>query len=263
MSLSLNSGDILGLLGPNGAGKSTLLGMLATLVAPTSGIGDLRRRKPATRAPAQIRGRIGVLAHELHLYPELTARQNLEFFARLHGLDDRTLVRPALESAGLADRGDDQVASFSRGCGSGSRSSARCCIGHGWCCSTSRSPDSTIAPSRIVAERLTRLAADGRHRRAGDARSGCGRRADHPRWPSSAAGGCCQRRGRRRRHPAAVPRAGGVSVTMFFAVALLVLKKDFAIELKSYEILSTTLFFAVSCVADLLVRVREGRGSRS
>ena len=114
VSLSLRSGDILGLLGPNGAGKSTLLGMLATLVAPTSGSVTYGGFKSNDRGQA-IRGRIGVLAHELHLYPELTARQNLEFFARLHGLDDLSLVRAALESAGLADRGEDQVASFSRG----------------------------------------------------------------------------------------------------------------------------------------------------
>jgi ABC-type multidrug transport system ATPase subunit len=56
-----------------------------------------------------------VLAHELHLYPELTARQNLEFFARLYALSDAGIVARALESAGLADRGDDQVLSFSRG----------------------------------------------------------------------------------------------------------------------------------------------------
>jgi heme exporter protein A len=114
VSLSLRSGDILGLLGPNGAGKSTLLGMLATLVAPTSGSVTYGGFKSGDRGQA-IRGRIGVLAHELHLYPELTARQNLEFFARLHGLDDLNLVSAALESAGLSDRGDDQVASFSRG----------------------------------------------------------------------------------------------------------------------------------------------------
>jgi ABC-type multidrug transport system ATPase subunit len=114
VTLSLRAGDILGLLGPNGAGKSTLLGMLATLVVPTTGsirYGDAT----AADGGAQIRGRIGVLAHELHLYPELTARQNLDFFARLHGLTDGGLVSAALESAGLGDRGEDQVASFSRG----------------------------------------------------------------------------------------------------------------------------------------------------
>ena len=114
VSLSLRAGDILGLLGPNGAGKSTLLGMLATLVAPTSGTITYGGATSA-RGGAHLRGRIGVLAHELHLYPELTARQNLAFFARLHGLFDEQLVTSALESAGLADRGDDQVASFSRG----------------------------------------------------------------------------------------------------------------------------------------------------
>jgi heme ABC exporter ATP-binding subunit CcmA len=114
VSLSLHAGDILGLLGPNGAGKSTLLGMLATLVAPTTGT-ITYGGTPAGEGGAAIRSRIGVLAHELHLYPELTARQNLEFFARLYGLADRAVVSSALESAGLTDRGDDQVSSFSRG----------------------------------------------------------------------------------------------------------------------------------------------------
>jgi heme ABC exporter ATP-binding subunit CcmA len=114
VTLSMQAGDILGLLGPNGAGKSTLLGMLATLVAPTTGTVTYGGRTAASGG-AVIRGRIGVLAHELHLYPELTARQNLDFFAQLHGLSDPSIVTTALESAGLADRGEDQVASFSRG----------------------------------------------------------------------------------------------------------------------------------------------------
>jgi ABC-type multidrug transport system ATPase subunit len=113
ISLALRRGDIVGLLGPNGAGKSTLIGMLATLITPSSGsirYGD----RTAAEAGPELRGRIGVLAHELHLYPELTARQNLTFFARLYGLDGRVVI-PALESAGLADRADDDVAAFSRG----------------------------------------------------------------------------------------------------------------------------------------------------
>ena len=114
VSLSLRAGDILGLLGPNGAGKSTLLGMLATLVAPSAGTISYGGATAAAGG-SHLRGRIGVLAHELHLYPELTARQNLDFFAKLHGLSGEALVTTALESAGLADRGDDQVASFSRG----------------------------------------------------------------------------------------------------------------------------------------------------
>jgi ABC-type multidrug transport system ATPase subunit len=114
ISLTVRSGEILGLLGPNGAGKSTLIGMMATLVTPSSGAiryGDL---VPA-RAGADIRRRIGVLAHELHLYPELTAHQNLAFFASLYNLDVQTTVPAALECAGLADRAEDLVSSFSRG----------------------------------------------------------------------------------------------------------------------------------------------------
>jgi heme exporter protein A len=114
VSLTINRGDILGLLGPNGAGKSTLIGMLATLVTPSTGsihYGDMT----VSTAGAGIRGRIGVLAHELHLYPELTARQNLEFFARMYGLPVHGTVDVALESADLSDRGHDQVLGFSRG----------------------------------------------------------------------------------------------------------------------------------------------------
>jgi len=114
VSLTINRGDILGLLGPNGAGKSTLIGMLATLVAPSTGsisYGNLN----ASTAGADIRGRIGVLAHELHLYPELTARQNLEFFARMYRLTVSGTVDAALAGADLSDRDNDQVLGFSRG----------------------------------------------------------------------------------------------------------------------------------------------------
>lgn len=113
LSLSIQGGEILGLLGPNGAGKSTLIGMLATLVAPTSGKVTYGGRAAAEAGP-EIRRRIGVLAHELHLYPELTARQNLEFFARLYALPSE-VVPQALLAADLEDRGEDQVSGYSRG----------------------------------------------------------------------------------------------------------------------------------------------------
>jgi ABC-type multidrug transport system ATPase subunit len=114
VSLDLRSGDVIGLLGPNGAGKSTLIGMLATLVAPTSG--SVTYDGQSSRAlGASLRASIGLLAHELYLYPELTARQNLEFFASLYGLKAGTVAAAALESAGLSDRADDEVAGFSRG----------------------------------------------------------------------------------------------------------------------------------------------------
>jgi ABC-type multidrug transport system ATPase subunit len=114
VSLDARAGDVIGLLGPNGSGKSTLLGMLATLVAPTSGTVTYGGQS-ARALGTPLRGSIGLLAHELYLYPELTARQNLAFFASLYGLDSRSIVLTALESAGLADRADDEVAGFSRG----------------------------------------------------------------------------------------------------------------------------------------------------
>jgi len=114
VSFTATSGDIIGLLGPNGAGKSTLIAVLATLAAPTSGSVRYGGRSAAELGTV-LRARIGLLAHELFLYPELTARQNLTFFAQLYGLDAAALVPAALERAGLSDRADDDVVGFSRG----------------------------------------------------------------------------------------------------------------------------------------------------
>jgi heme ABC exporter ATP-binding subunit CcmA len=114
ITFSARGGDIVGLLGPNGAGKSTLIALLATLVTPSAGeirYGD----RDARSLGVALRAQIGLLAHELHLYPELSARQNLAFFAQLHGLDASETVDPALERAGLAHRADDDVSEFSRG----------------------------------------------------------------------------------------------------------------------------------------------------
>jgi ABC-type multidrug transport system ATPase subunit len=114
ISFVARAGDIVGLLGPNGAGKSTLITMLATLAAPSKG--EIRYGSaPASRLGPALRARIGLLAHELHLYPELSARQNLRFFAELYGLDPGARVDQALDAAGLADRGDEAVGGFSRG----------------------------------------------------------------------------------------------------------------------------------------------------
>jgi heme exporter protein A len=115
VSFTAHAGEIVGLLGPNGAGKSTLLSLASTLVTPTSGeilYGTLTSHE----AGPGLRGRIGMLGHDLFLYPELTARENLVFFARLYALDDvDTLVDGALARAGLAERGGDPVSGFSRG----------------------------------------------------------------------------------------------------------------------------------------------------
>ncbi len=115
LSLECRAGEIVGLLGPNGAGKSTLLAIVSTLAAPSSG--EVRYGgRTAREVGAVLRARIGVLSHDLHLYSELTARENLVFFARLYGLaDPETVAARALARARLGDRGTDLVSSFSRG----------------------------------------------------------------------------------------------------------------------------------------------------
>jgi heme exporter protein A len=109
------SGTIVGLLGPNGAGKSTLLAILGTLLRPSGG--SVRYGSHAAAdAGADLRGRIGMLGHDLYLYPELTAAENLAFFASLYGsATPGDAAARALTRAGLADRADDPVSSFSRG----------------------------------------------------------------------------------------------------------------------------------------------------
>ncbi|HVQ16217.1 MAG TPA: ABC transporter ATP-binding protein [Vicinamibacterales bacterium] len=114
MTFRASRGTILGLLGPNGAGKSTLLAMLATLLRPSSG--SIRYGTLGTTAGPALRARIGVLGHDLFLYPELTARENLAFFAGLYGITDTNgKARAALARASLDTRSEDPVASFSRG----------------------------------------------------------------------------------------------------------------------------------------------------
>jgi heme ABC exporter ATP-binding subunit CcmA len=115
VSLDCRAGEVLGLLGPNGAGKSTLLSILATLLTPSTGTVLYGERTAHDAGPA-LRGRLGFLSHDLHLYPELTARENLEFFGRLYGLDRvGERVDAALERAGLAERAGDVASGFSRG----------------------------------------------------------------------------------------------------------------------------------------------------
>jgi heme ABC exporter ATP-binding subunit CcmA len=115
VSFTASRGEVLALVGPNGAGKSTLLSILSTLQAPSSG--DVHYGAQTTRhAAAELRRQIGWLGHDLQLYPELTARENLTFFGRLQCVSNlSTRVDEALEAARLVERADDLVGSFSRG----------------------------------------------------------------------------------------------------------------------------------------------------
>jgi heme ABC exporter ATP-binding subunit CcmA len=115
ISFTCGPGEIVGLLGPNGAGKSTLLNILATLLTPSKGrilYGD----RTIDEGGAGLRGQIGMLGHDLFLYPELTAHENLTFFAHLYGLINvPAVVDSALERANLSARANDYVGGFSRG----------------------------------------------------------------------------------------------------------------------------------------------------
>ena len=113
VSLSLAEGETLVVLGPNGAGKTTLLRVLATLLRPHEGsVGVLG--KPLPREGWAVRGRIGLLGHEPLLYRELSASENLEYHARLHGVG-RERVAELLEAVGMGGRTREPVRELSRG----------------------------------------------------------------------------------------------------------------------------------------------------
>lgn len=116
-TLEIPTGGVFGLIGPNGAGKSTFISLLATLQRPTSG--DIRVGSGSVvRTPAEVRRRIGYVPQELAIYPALSARHNLEFWAGVHRLPARSrraAVMTALEAVGLADRADERASTFSGG----------------------------------------------------------------------------------------------------------------------------------------------------
>ena len=113
INFQCNAGEIVALVGANGAGKSTLLGIAATLLTPSSG--RVQYGDAVFASDAELRARIGVLGHDLFIYPELSASENLAFFARVYGIHEvDRIVRAALERAGLEER-DDPAGHFSRG----------------------------------------------------------------------------------------------------------------------------------------------------
>ncbi len=117
VSFSARDGEITGLLGPNGAGKTTTLRMLYTLMKPERGH-VLVDGRDAASDPLGVRRALGVLPDARGLYKRLTARENIEYFGRLHGLDEATLRRrcdaliAALDMAAIAGR---RTEGFSQG----------------------------------------------------------------------------------------------------------------------------------------------------
>jgi heme ABC exporter ATP-binding subunit CcmA len=115
VTLRCQAGDVVAIVGPNGAGKSTLLAIVSTLLTPTAGqvrYGD----HTASTGRTALRRRLGWLGHDLQLYPELTGRENLRFFAALLDVSaPEQRVNEALAAARLESRADDPVSSYSRG----------------------------------------------------------------------------------------------------------------------------------------------------
>lgn len=115
IDLDVAAGERVLLVGPNGAGKTTLLRILATLTRPTSGTVEIAGHD-ATRANGAVRRMIGFLAHESLLYEDLTARQNLRFYADMYDLPDSARrIEELLETVELRARGDTPVRALSRG----------------------------------------------------------------------------------------------------------------------------------------------------
>jgi ABC-2 type transport system ATP-binding protein len=117
VDVSIQAGETYGLLGPNGAGKTTTISMIAGLLDPDAGEVVVAGH-PVTTKAVKARAAIGLVPQELAVYPELTARENLDFFGRLYGMGAKALrqrVDEVLGVVGLADRAGDQVKTYSGG----------------------------------------------------------------------------------------------------------------------------------------------------
>ena len=115
LDFQVEQGEFVALMGPNGAGKTTFLRILSSLSRPSMG----EIRVAGYRLPGQaasVRRRLGIVSHQPLLYGDLTAEENLQFYARMYNLpqaDQR--IREVLELVGLAPRRRDLVRTFSRG----------------------------------------------------------------------------------------------------------------------------------------------------
>ena len=117
ISFEISEGEIFSLLGPNGAGKSTTIAMLSCLLAPSGGDARIVGRS-ITSEPQAVKEAIGVVPQDIALYPDLSARENLIFWAKMYGLSGQQLrarVDEVLELISLVDRQKDRLEKLSGG----------------------------------------------------------------------------------------------------------------------------------------------------
>src|SRR5690606_36725067 len=117
LSFEIGKGERFGLFGPNGAGKSTFLSILATILEPTSG--DIMINGWSVREqPDMVKGEIGYVPQDIALYPMLSGRDNLDFWAGIYGLSGKLKkerIKEAVEVVRLGDRIKDRVSQYSGG----------------------------------------------------------------------------------------------------------------------------------------------------
>lgn len=117
LNLTIREGEVFGLLGPNGAGKSTTIKMLSGLLKIDQGE-MLVEGKSVAKYPMEVKRNLGLVPQDLAIYENLTARENVTFFAKLYGLRGKLLkerVEESLAFVGLLDRANDKPSSFSGG----------------------------------------------------------------------------------------------------------------------------------------------------
>jgi len=117
LNLKVYEGDVFGYLGPNGAGKTTTILMLLGLIMPTSGGGRVCGYD-IIRESRKVRSVVGYVPEKYSFYEDMTAYDNLRYFAKLNGIPDGEIddrIRRALEIVELQDRAGSLVATFSRG----------------------------------------------------------------------------------------------------------------------------------------------------
>jgi ABC-2 type transport system ATP-binding protein len=116
-NVTIFRGEIFGLLGPNGAGKTTAISLMSATMSPTSGTIRVCGLDLAKR-PTEVKDLIGLVPQDIALYPDLTARENLIFFGRMHGLGGKSLkerIDHVLELICLEEKANQPVHTYSGG----------------------------------------------------------------------------------------------------------------------------------------------------